>query len=245
MQTSHAILEKNSRIKKAKKIISVIENFSDLEFSSVLDIGTGSGHIINIISQECKSATSVDVKDERIVKSNYLFKKINNENLPFDDNSFDIVISNHVIEHVPSQKLHISEIHRVLKEDGILYLATPNKFWFTDPHYKLFFISWLPRKISNFYLKLFFGKEWDIYPLSFNSLKKLTKNKFTLKNVTIDIIKNPKQYNLDVLEKLIFITKFIPVWIIRFFNFIIPTYILILKKTKQVDKKQKIHQFFR
>jgi len=229
-EISHARLEELSRHKKSKKIISILSKFRDLKNCSILDIGTGSGHIINDISKLCKSASSVDLYDERMIKSGYSFKKIDDEHLPFENNTFDIVISNHVIEHVPNQKLHLSEIYKVLKNNGILYLATPNKFWVIDPHHKLLFISWFPRKISAFYLKTLKNKKWDIFPLSFGMLKRLTKNKFELNNLTIDIIKYPQKYTLDVMKKLQPLIKLIPVPLLRMFNPILPTYILILKK---------------
>ena len=229
-EISHARLEELSRHKKSKKIISILSKFRDLKNCSILDIGTGSGHIINDISKLCKSASSVDLYDERMIKSGYSFKKIDDEHLPFENNTFDIVISNHVIEHVPNQKLHLSEIYKVLKNNGILYLATPNKFWVIDPHHKLLFISWFPRKISAFYLKTLKNKKWDIFPLSLGMLKRLTKNKFELNNLTIDIIKYPQKYTLDVMKKLQPLIKLIPVPLLRMFNPILPTYILILKK---------------
>jgi len=92
-EISHARLEELSRHKKSKKIISILSKFRDLKNCSILDIGTGSGHIINDISKLCKSASSVDLYDERMIKSGYSFKKIDDEHLPFENNTFDIVIS--------------------------------------------------------------------------------------------------------------------------------------------------------
>ena len=70
---------------------------------------------------------------------------VTDENIPFPDGTFDVVITNQVLEHVPDAGLHLREIRRVLPDDGVVYLATPNKWWLTDPHYKMPFISWLPR----------------------------------------------------------------------------------------------------
>ena len=43
---------------------------------------------------------SLDVGDERVEKHGYNFQQVTNPRLPFEDKSFDIVLSNHVIEHV-------------------------------------------------------------------------------------------------------------------------------------------------
>ena len=46
-EISHARLEELSRHKKSKKIISILSEFTDLQNCNILDIGTGSGHIIH------------------------------------------------------------------------------------------------------------------------------------------------------------------------------------------------------
>jgi len=229
-EKSYAQLEGFTRHKKANKIVLILSKFVDLSKCFVLDIGVGSGHIAQDISKKSKSLVGVDLHDERTVKSGYSFKKVSDEKLPFVDNVFDVVISNQIIEHVPNQNLHIKEIHRVLKKNGVVYLATPNKYWITDPHSKLPFISWFPRKISSFYLKLLKNRKWDIYPLSYNQIKKLIKNKFVSSNMTLKIIKNPKKYGLDVFFGLQLIFKLLPFWILKLFKGIVPSYILILKK---------------
>lgn len=232
-EKSHAELEKASRNRKAKKIISVLDRFANLEDCVVLDIGTGSGHIAHMLSKRCKSVTSLDLNDERIDKSGYKFKKAEDERIPLMDKSFDIVISNHVIEHVPNQELHISEIYRVLKTSGWLYLATPNKYWVNEPHYNLPLLSWFPRRISALYLKVIKNKSWDVYPLSYLGLKKLAKGRFAVRNLTLDILKNPKKYNLDIFKPLQPLARITPLFVLKLLNPVMPSYILLLRK-KQV-----------
>ncbi len=50
---------------------------------------------------------------------------LNVEAIPYDDNSFDIVIANHILEHVSNVDKALSEINRVLKSEGIAILQTP------------------------------------------------------------------------------------------------------------------------
>jgi len=45
--------------------------------------------------------------------------------IPFPDGYFDVVIANHVIEHIPNEKLALQEILRVLKRGGVAYINTP------------------------------------------------------------------------------------------------------------------------
>lgn len=43
----------------------------------------------------------------------------------YSDNSFDMIIANHILEHIPDEKKAIQELKRVLKENGIIVLSFP------------------------------------------------------------------------------------------------------------------------
>lgn len=47
--------------------------------------------------------------------------------LPFDDASFDVAVSNYVLEHVEDPGAHLREVARVLKPGGVYLARTPNK----------------------------------------------------------------------------------------------------------------------
>lgn len=49
-----------------------------------------------------------------------------NKKLPYNDNFFDVVIANHVIEHLVNVRLFVSEIYRILKKNGYVIIGTPN-----------------------------------------------------------------------------------------------------------------------
>ena len=89
--------------------------------------------------------------------------------MPFANASFDLVITNHVIEHVGEvneQLQHLKEIARVLSSTGQCYLAVPNRWMLTEPHYRLKFLSWWPKKCRSSYLKLMGkGEFYDCEPL--------------------------------------------------------------------------------
>lgn len=76
--------------------------------------------------------------------------------VPIDSGIADIVISNHVIEHVTDKDFYIKECFRILKPGWIMYLATPNKWWPKEPHYWLFLLHFLPKKMY-YYLLIFLG----------------------------------------------------------------------------------------
>lgn len=227
---SHAVLEEVSRRRKAQKIITILTSFIDLGQCDVLDIGTGAGVIASDISKHVKSMTSVDLFDERIETKGYRFIKVDSEKLPLKTNSFDIVISNHVIEHVPDQELHAREILRVLKPGGIAYLATPNRMWITDPHYKLPFINWMPRKLSSYYLNVVKKKTWDIFPVTHWRITKLVSDAKVIKAVPL-IIKSSAE-SLDTYKGARKVLAILPEVTLKPIQYVGPTLVYVLKKTK-------------
>lgn len=56
--------------------------------------------------------------------SRFTFKQINIQEIPFEDDAFDVVIANHMLYHVPDRPTAIQEVRRVLKPSGVFYSAT-------------------------------------------------------------------------------------------------------------------------
>jgi SAM-dependent methyltransferase len=113
--------------------------------------------------------------------------------LPFANNSFDLIIIQDVIEHLTDVNDFNTEIKRVLKSEGTIYLSTPNKYsifnFITDPHFGLPFVSILKREsIKKYFLKHFRKDDYnrtDIAQLfSLNELINLFKNDFEIKLYT-------------------------------------------------------------
>lgn len=46
-------------------------------------------------------------------------------NLPFEDNSFDVILCNHVLEHIPDDTKAMQELYRILKKGGMAILQIP------------------------------------------------------------------------------------------------------------------------
>lgn len=96
----------------------------------VLEIGTGSGYGIDIISPHAASFTTVDKHDaghDLSHRSNVTFRQMTVPPLDFADASFDCVITFQVIEHIRKDREMIGEIWRVLRPGGRLVISTPNR----------------------------------------------------------------------------------------------------------------------
>jgi arsenite methyltransferase len=102
----------------------------------VLDVGSGAGTDSLVAAQMVGSeghVTGVDMTPEMLVKANAAAAEMKATNvefvageaegLPFEDESFDVVISNGVIDLIPDKDAVFSEIQRVLRPGGRIQIA--------------------------------------------------------------------------------------------------------------------------
>ena len=176
----HAVLDLPSRYQKALKIERLLDLATLPQPIRMLEIGTGSGGIAHYFATHSSLnifVTAVDVRDQRLVTEGYQFVQVQDVALPFAAESFDVVISNHVIEHVGdsmAQHHHLCELRRVMKCLGVAYVAAPNRWMLVEPHFHLAFLSWLPRALRTPYLRLMRkGKNYDCNPPTLGGLKAL------------------------------------------------------------------------
>jgi len=110
----------------------------------VLDAGCGSGGIAVSFAEECDHAVGLDIKNKfgdagaRLARErgldNAVFVQGDGTRLPFDSESFELVLSHSVIEHVDSAERYLGECYRVLRPGGVLFLQTPPYLSFAGSH---------------------------------------------------------------------------------------------------------------
>jgi len=125
----------------------------------ILELGCGNGsqweNKMNILPNGCKIILSdfsngmVDIVKEKYAEHKlFSFQQIDIQNIPYPDDSFDFVIANHMLYHVPDLTKALSEVKRVLKTDGKFFSTTigsgglpsflHNAFKYFDPDTKAF-----------------------------------------------------------------------------------------------------------
>jgi 2-polyprenyl-3-methyl-5-hydroxy-6-metoxy-1,4-benzoquinol methylase len=100
----------------------------------VLEVGCNWGYGSHLFAHAARRIVGLDVNREFVNYGNSRFAQNNldlmvhdvNEPLPFSDESFDVVFSSEVIEHIANYLGCLREMQRVLRSDGVLILKTPN-----------------------------------------------------------------------------------------------------------------------
>jgi methionine biosynthesis protein MetW len=97
----------------------------------LLDVGCGRGAVASLLSARFDEVHGVDADDAALAKAAergvaVAQVDLDREPLPYEDGSFDAVVSLDVIEHVLDPAVFVRELARVLRPGGRLYLATPN-----------------------------------------------------------------------------------------------------------------------
>lgn len=99
----------------------------------ILEIGCGIGTVVHELSGRGYEITGIDISGEAIAYGRKKYGDIHlevqaAETLPYDDESFDVVLSFDLFEHIARIDEHVSEAARVLRPGGHYLFQTPNKF---------------------------------------------------------------------------------------------------------------------
>jgi 2-polyprenyl-3-methyl-5-hydroxy-6-metoxy-1,4-benzoquinol methylase len=113
--------------------IEILLKLAHLNQKKVLDIGCGDG-IIASRKPGYKHYIGLDISQKRLDRCTQLYGTLQTEfkdvdvayGLPFDDDSFEVVIASEIIEHVIDVPFFLNEINRVLAKGGTLIISTPN-----------------------------------------------------------------------------------------------------------------------
>jgi SAM-dependent methyltransferase len=106
----------------------------------ILDFGCGAGRTVySILDQGYINTVGYDIKDylslrDPADRSRFFIADAAGGRLPFDDNTFDLIISEQVLEHVMDQIGLLRELHRVMRPGGCAIHVFPAKYSPIEPH---------------------------------------------------------------------------------------------------------------
>ena len=139
----------------------------DFENKKILEVGAGTGRITEQIVQKKADVTVLDVGESLISRLTERFHCSGVVGdaccLPFEESSFDLVISSECIEHTLFPIQAIYEMCRVCRPGGTICITTPNKLWYP--------VLWLSMKMK---IRNFQGIENWVYPYQVRSAMQMS-----------------------------------------------------------------------
>ncbi len=156
----------------------------------VLDVGSGTGYgDHHLLNQGARSVHGIDASTEAIAyarrtytDSRLEFLVMDAHELGYRDKSFDVVVSSENLEHLKMPRMNLSEIRRVLKDEGLLILGTPNKE-IASPG--------MPSSANPFHVNEF----------TYESLEEMVKDYFTSVNIFENTETSPSPLGRSMKEK--------------------------------------------
>lgn len=129
---------------RSAKVIAFLERAGVTLGGHILDAGCGGGGMPISLAEHASMVVGIDpinrfgdagvrIGHERGM-TNLLFAQADGMALPFADQSFDLVLSHAVIEHVPDASLYLRECRRVMKKNGRCFLSTAPYLSFAGAH---------------------------------------------------------------------------------------------------------------
>ncbi len=238
-----AVLNGDVRLTKVKKMLSILEDAGLLQNTSgiAMDIGCSGGFFINALPEFFARVIGIDIDIHALrlaKKSASQHERItllaaDSMRIPVADDSIDLVICNHVYEHVPDADQLFSEIYRILKPGGVCYFGAASRLTVVEPHYHLPFLSWLPKPLAHLYMRA--AGKGDFYYENLRTCDGIRKlvSKFSVNDYTLKIVTAPDKFNARDLIRPGSLLERIPLAVWRMGYRMLPGYIYLL--TKRMD----------
>lgn len=119
---------------------ALMQRFIDLEGRRVLDMGCGNGRYVLGFLERGADAWGVDFSEAAVREYRHAASRPERvtrgdiERLDFEDNRFDLVLLNEVLEHVPNDRAAVAEAWRVLRPGAWLMVFSPNRLHPFETH---------------------------------------------------------------------------------------------------------------
>ncbi|MGL4347574.1 MAG: class I SAM-dependent methyltransferase [Chitinophagaceae bacterium] len=132
-----------------------IKKYASKDSKTLLDIGCGTGHFIKIMQLSNFHVVGVEPNKIAItvarsfIKTQWVYSTL--EEVNNLHTTFDVITLFHVLEHLHDLQNSFQQINHLLKEDGLLTIAVPNRNSFDATHYKMAWAAYdMPRHLWHF-----------------------------------------------------------------------------------------------
>ncbi|MBW4551232.1 MAG: class I SAM-dependent methyltransferase [Aphanocapsa sp. GSE-SYN-MK-11-07L] len=188
------IISKISLYARQRMFRSLMEIAQPTSETSVLDVGVTcdrrqDSNFFEKLYLYPQQITAVGVEEAYFLEQDFpglKYVKADGLSLPFPDQSFDLVVSFAVIEHVGDRRNQQKLIAELCRVGRNCYITTPNRWYPIEFHTVLPLIHWLPAKWFRWILKFlgqeFWSKEENLNLLTLNELFSFFPSTTTIKN---------------------------------------------------------------
>lgn len=223
-------------LQETRQLKNIITSGTANHFEKILDIGSGKGILCIALSDMAQEVIGLEPdKDAREIaeltkeyfgKNNIKFIDGVAQKMPFENETFDLIISTSTLEHIDGTQDTIKEIFRILKPNGYFYLNAPNYLWFREPHYMLPMLPLMPKIFLKIMARLTNRNPKYIDHIQYLTprfLHKIIRSEgFTVKNISLESLNN------SLFEKNILNRNFIKKNVLRFLKLTKLNYVLYL-----------------
>lgn len=121
----------NTRMQKKyktshNKTLEYLKPINTAPGAKILDIGCGRGQLICLLFNEgFEQVTGVDKFISKEIDHGYGVKVLKKDLSELPSNSYDVLITHHVLEHMDEQIKELKECHRLLKKGGVFLVCIP------------------------------------------------------------------------------------------------------------------------
>ncbi len=191
------------------QIFGIIEKYK--KPGKILDIGCGIGLLLYIAKKRNWDGVGIEISKFALnyAKRKFSLNVINSDNLDnFQDNYFDVIVINHVLEHIENPLIILKQVRKKLNINGILFIGVPNingffpkfqkeKWPSLQPPFHIY--QFTPRTLKMLLKKVGFK------PIKFYTENRYFNYKFRILNSILNHIINPILEKLNLGEAMAFI----------------------------------------
>lgn len=122
---------KIKREREMEIIINYLKKYDQVNNSNILEFGCGDGFQIPFLNMLSNNVQAIDVSLDESIKNRYLdiVSEQSIDKTLFKDNEFDLVFSNHVIEHLEDLQGAVKEMKRIGSDECIYAFSVPTNIW--------------------------------------------------------------------------------------------------------------------
>ena len=189
-------------IERGREVVRLITQRADIAGKDVLDVGCGYGGLLITMKEAgARSLTGIEVYVPRVEWGTKRMKSLGYEaklmemdvclpDTPEKLGTFDIILAQDVIEHVPDPKRTIDHLVKMLRPDGAIYVQVGNKFspdqLVADHHYRLPGITMLSRAQAIEYFCTRKHLSEEMYGVGYWREEKYYKNVFRQRGINLE-----------------------------------------------------------